>query len=288
MFAIDVCALPSTGGSIGVLTASLVMLVIGAIVTFSIRHSSTRLSIAIAPFLLLGGLATAETTEACPPSTTVFSSSTTIAPTTTAVTTTLAPTTAPSAPTSVSGTRGNEQVDITWLAPTNNGGSAITSYSVTASGIGSFGCTSATTSCTVTGLTNGTSYTFTVTAANGIGSSVASSPSGTSIPATVPDAPTLSLISSTATSANLEWTTPGSDGGSEIISYTVTTVLFSYDSGLHFRAPLVTCTTAATTRSCTVNNMTPMDDYHFSVIATNAVGDSVPSESVAAWATIFD
>ena len=42
----------------------------------------------------------------------------------------------------------------------------------------------------VSGLTNGTSYTFTVSAVNGVGLGTASMPSGTLTPVTLPDAPT--------------------------------------------------------------------------------------------------
>ncbi len=51
---------------------------------------------------------------------------------------------------------------------------------------GGFTCTTATTSCTVTALTNGTSYTFTVTATNAVGIGSASAPSAAAIPATTP------------------------------------------------------------------------------------------------------
>lgn len=83
----------------------------------------------------------------------------------------------PGAPTSVQATSGdNSSSTVTWAAPASNGGGAITSYLVTSSQGQT--CTTATLTCTVTGLTNGTSYTFSVTATNSAGpgpSSTASS-----------------------------------------------------------------------------------------------------------------
>ena len=71
---------------------------------------------------------------------------------------------------------------MSWTAPSSNGGSAITSYTVTPY-IGSTAQTPVTvtgnppaTSTTVTGLTNGTAYTFTVSATNAIGTGPASAP----------------------------------------------------------------------------------------------------------------
>jgi hypothetical protein len=75
--------------------------------------------------------------------------------------------TKPDAPTGVSATSGgNASTTVSWTAP-SDGGSAITVYTATSNAGNS--CTSATTSCSVTGLTNGTPYTFTVTATNSIG-----------------------------------------------------------------------------------------------------------------------
>ena len=79
----------------------------------------------------------------------------------------------PDAPTSVSATAGNAQVTLSWTAPTNTGGSSITGYSVTGAPGGS--CTTSTTSCVVTGLTNGTAYTFHVAAINAQGTGTAAS-----------------------------------------------------------------------------------------------------------------
>jgi uncharacterized repeat protein (TIGR02543 family) len=89
--------------------------------------------------------------------------------------------TKPDAPTGVSATSGgNASTTVSWIAP-SDGGSAVTSYTAT-SNAGQT-CSSATTSCSVTGLTNGTPYTFTVTATNTIGTSDPSSASASATPA---------------------------------------------------------------------------------------------------------
>ena len=83
----------------------------------------------------------------------------------------------PGAPTGVSALAGNGEAAISWTAPTSNGGYAITGYTVTASPGGLTCNTTGATSCTITGLSNGTSYTFTVIATNSIGNSASSSAS---------------------------------------------------------------------------------------------------------------
>ena len=67
---------------------------------------------------------------------------------------------------------------VSWSAPGSDGGSPITGYTVTASPRGaSCTWTSGPLSCVVAGLTNGTDYTFTVSATNAAGSGDASIPS---------------------------------------------------------------------------------------------------------------
>ena len=87
----------------------------------------------------------------------------------------------PGAPTSVVGTAGTAQVSVAFTGPVFNGGSAITGYTVTASP-GGASVSGATGPLVVTGLTNGTPYTFTVTATNLAGTGAASTASAAVTP----------------------------------------------------------------------------------------------------------
>ncbi len=95
-----------------------------------------------------------------------------------------APPTTPDAPTGVIAIPGNTSLIAAWAAPGSDGRSAILDYTATATP-GGRTCTSATTTCTITGLTNGTSYTLTVVARNTLGLSPSSAASAAAIPAIV-------------------------------------------------------------------------------------------------------
>ena len=90
------------------------------------------------------------------------------------------PAAVPGAPTGVTASPGNLSALVSWTAAAANG-ATITGYTVTSSPGGKT-CTTAGTSCTVTGLTNGTSYTFTVRATNAVGTGPASAASSAVTP----------------------------------------------------------------------------------------------------------
>lgn len=118
----------------------------------------------------------------------------------------------------VTATAGNASATVSWSA--NTGGAPITSYSVTSSP-GGGSCTTSSTSCTITGLTNGTTYTFAVTATNimgtgtpGVSNSVIPElpPPTVKAPTTVTWGATISgtdQLASSAITAHVTDTTPG-------------------------------------------------------------------------------
>lgn len=91
----------------------------------------------------------------------------------------------PDAPIIGTATAGNEQASVTFTAPTDNGGSSILSYTAT-SNPGNITVSNSSSPITVTNLTAGTAYTFTVTATNSIGTSAASSVSNEITPTQPP------------------------------------------------------------------------------------------------------
>jgi hypothetical protein len=182
----------------------------------------------------------------------------------------LTPDRAPGAPTAVTALAGNTQALVSWTAPASSGTTPITGYTVTASHGGSSCTTTGATSCLVGSLTNGSSYTFTVTASNTIGVGPASSPSNSISPAAVPYPPTGVAAVRGAGSADVTWTAPVDGGGSPITLYTVT----SSPGGF-------TCTNAVA-GGCTVGSLTSGVSYTFTVTATNTQGQSLPSNPSAA------
>jgi hypothetical protein len=138
----------------------------------------------------------------------------------------VAASTPPGTPINVLASAGNASAQVTWTAPAN-GGSPITGYTVTPF-IGTTAQTPVTvtgspptTTANLSGLTNGTSYTFQVTATNAVGTSGFGTSNAVTpaVPNTAPAAPVLTATAGTSV-VNLSWTVPN-NGGSAITSYRI-------------------------------------------------------------------
>ena len=95
MFAVDVCKLPTTGGSTEVIVSGFVLLLAGVVIARWVHASAGRLSAVVAPLLLFGGLVSVPQGASCPNSSPTSTSATTMVSTTTSTipATTLTPTT---------------------------------------------------------------------------------------------------------------------------------------------------------------------------------------------------
>jgi hypothetical protein len=182
------------------------------------------------------------------------------------------PRTTPDAPVIGTATAGNASVLVRWTAPAT-GGSAITGYVVQAYDgatlVKTVNASASLRSATVSGLVNGTAYTFTVTAKNVAGLGPASAASTAATPATKPGAPVIGTPTAGNASATVTWAAPASNGGSAITGYTVR----AYRGTTLVKTLIVAAPATSTTVTGLVNGVA----HTFTVTATNAAGTSVAS-----------
>ena len=173
------------------------------------------------------------------------------------------------APTKVTATVGNAAASVTWLAPASDGFSAITGYTATLNP-GGFTCATdaAGRNCSVGNLTNGTTYSVSVTAINILGAGIPSTEIQ-AIPVTTPSTPSAPSATAGDGAATVTWVAPA-NGGSAITSYAVTAT----PGG-------ATCSDT-TQLSCTISGLQNLSSYAFTVVATNAVGASTASPASSA------
>jgi fibronectin type 3 domain-containing protein len=191
----------------------------------------------------------------------------------------------PTAPQSLAASAGSGSVSLTWNPPASNGGGTITGYDVyrgTSPGGESatpVATNVTTTSFTNTGLTNGTTYYYTVAAVNSAGISPQSNEASATpvlVQATPPSAPQSLSATGQSNSVTLSWIAPASDGGSPITGYDV---FRGTTAGGESTTPLATNVTATTFTDSGVTNGTT---YFYIVKAVNAVGVSPQSGEASA------
>ncbi len=174
---------------------------------------------------------------------------------------------------------GTQSATLSWSAPLANAGT-ITSYRITPSSGSAFDTGSSATSGTITGLTGGLNYTFTVTAKNSVGFGPASSSSSPAVAIVgPPSAPTLnsvtaSLSGGTTPQLDVAFTANSNNGGSSVLDYSVfwTDLTAGGSSSLSGQSG----------SPVHVQGLTPKHSYQFTVEARNQFGFSPASNAVTA------
>jgi len=191
----------------------------------------------------------------------------------------------PTAPTGVAATAGNGSATVNWTAPSSDGGSTITKYTVTPF-IGSTAQTPVTvtgsppaTSTTVPGLTNGTSYTFTVTATNAVGDGPASSPSNAVTPNVAPTVTSVTPSSgATGVSASVA---PTATFSQAVVPNTVSFTL--QDSGGNQVAGAVSFNTGNTVATFTPTNSLAASTTYTATVSGAQNASGTPMSSPFIW-----
>ncbi|CUR52285.1 protein of unknown function [Nitrosotalea devaniterrae] len=196
--------------------------------------------------------------------------------------------TVPQPPTNLSTTSiSSSQIDLSWTAPSNNGGSAVTGYEIERSqdngntwSILVQDTSSVSTAYSDTGLNPSTSYSYRVSAINSVGTSLPSNTASatTGVTATVPQPPTsLSANVISSSQINLSWNAPSDDGGSAITGYEIQR---SDDGGTTWSTISQNTGSVSTTYSDT--GLNPSTAYAYQVFAINPVGTSSASNTASA------
>jgi predicted RNA-binding protein with TRAM domain len=197
------------------------------------------------------------------------------------------PITTPGAPTIGTATAGNGQATVTFTAPASNGGSAITSYTATSTPGSITGTLNQAGSgtITVTGLTNGTAYTFSVKANNAAGASTASAASNSVTPVlSAPVANAASNVSCASFTAN--WDVVNGATGYNLDVYTNLPFKEDFTDGDITSSPVWSNTTnyAYETASSLTNGTAPTDGKYIGSSTTAGLTTSLISSSeVSEW-----
>jgi hypothetical protein len=162
------------------------------------------------------------------------------------------------------------EVELEWVESSTTGGYPTISYSVSSDPAG-FTYSGLALGVIATGLTNGTSYTFSVTATNDVGESAAGT--ATATPITTPAAPTEIVAVPGSGSVGVSFTVPTDTGGAAISYYTVSTVPVGGGS---------IADVSGVSSPIMVSGLTNGQTYTFTVRAVNAAGTGSSSSSSTA------
>ncbi len=180
-------------------------------------------------------------------------------------------------PTSVKMTPGDGRALVTWRVPGSNGGSAITGYQVVpvTGGVAQPGRRFDSTihSATITGLTNGKTYTFRVSAINKLGPGFIAPIIPGSATIGAPSVPRAVTATAGVGRAVIKWTLPATSNGSPVTGY----VIRARTTGTSPPPMLV----GRYVKTVTVNGLVKGKSYTFTVLATNARGTGLGAVTFA-------
>ena len=171
----------------------------------------------------------------------------------------------PAAPGSLAAAAAEGAVTLTWIAPEDDGGSAVVRYeyrfAVAGEPFGAWQDAGVALTATVSSLENGLDHAFEVRAVNGLGAGVAAAVAAT--PAAVPGMVAASAIRGDA-AVLLQWQAPDDDGGSAVVRYE------------HRHRPtggdFIEWTVAGLALEASIGGLSNDVEYTFEVRAVNAAG----------------
>src|SRR3989454_1033688 len=193
---------------------------------------------------------------------------------------------APSSPTGLAAAAvSSSQINLSWTAPADNGGSAITGYKIERS---TDGCTTSShlaantaspaTTYSDTGLAHTSTYTYRVSAINSVGTGAASNTVSATTLAVAPSTPTgLAATTVSASQVRLSCTDPDNNDLGAITGYKIER---STDGGTTWSVLVANTVSAATSYSDT--GLTHTTSYAYRISAINSVGTSSTSSTASA------
>ncbi len=177
------------------------------------------------------------------------------------------PISVPSAPQNIKARAGDDFVNLTWTAPADNGGAAITEYKIYRNGRPIMSVSATQPWFNDTDVKNGVTYSYYVTAVNTVGESEKSAVVNAT-PMSVPGAPQNIKVAVGRDYVNLTWTAPRDNGGANITMYRI------------YRDGLLIANVSANQTWFNDTHVKENVNYTYYVTAVNAMGEGAHSKNI--------